>query len=131
LNVKDSLFSDARHIQRDATVVHKAYPVRDIVARIWRENLYPRRGRLALAVVAMLLSSATTGLMVPLIKYAVDDIFIARNMSYVYYLAAGTFFITLIKSSSSARRLASSSGGKLCASATVRAISFQRFIWPA
>jgi len=95
--VKDSIFSDASHIKSEGGVVHTSYTAKEIIARIWKENLYPRRKRLAIAVIAMVFASATTGLMVPAIKFAIDDIFVARNMEYVYYLAGATFLITLIK----------------------------------
>ncbi len=95
--MKDSIFSDVSHIESDGGVVHQSYETKEIIARIWKENLYPRRRRLAIAVVAMLFASATTGLMVPAIKISIDDIFVARNMEFVYYLAAATFLITLVK----------------------------------
>jgi ATP-binding cassette, subfamily B, bacterial MsbA len=95
--VKDSLFKDARHIDREDDDLQRTYTTREIVARVWKESLYPRRKLLALALVSMLFAAATTGLMVPAIKFAIDDIFVARNMEFVYYLAGGTFLITLIK----------------------------------
>ena len=98
--MKDSLFSDKSEIDREDDELQKHYATRDIVARIWKENLYPRRKLLSLALVAMVLAAITTGLMVPAIKFAIDDIFVARKMEFVYYLAGATFLITLIKTAS-------------------------------
>ncbi len=98
--MKDSLFTDARDIDRGDDSLHRDYATKDIVVRIWRENLYPRRKLLALAMVSMVFAAITTGAMVPAIKYAIDDIFVARKMEYVYYLAGATFLITLIKTGS-------------------------------
>ncbi|MCP4934655.1 MAG: ABC transporter ATP-binding protein [bacterium] len=96
--MKDSLFKDVREIERVDDALQKDYSTRQIVERVWRENLYPRRKLVILALVAMLFAAATTGLMVPAIKFAIDDIFVARKMEFVYYLAGATFLITLIKS---------------------------------
>ena len=96
--MKDSLFKDVRDIEREDDALQKDYSTRQIVKRVWRENLYPRRKLVALALIAMLFAAATTGLMVPAIKFAIDDIFVARKMEFVYYLAGATFLITLIKS---------------------------------
>ncbi len=99
-NVKDSLFRDDSSIDRVDDNLQKDYSTREIVARVWRDNLYPRRRLVALALVSMVFAAATTGLMVPAIKYAIDDIFVARKMEYVFYLAAATFLITLVKTAS-------------------------------
>ncbi len=96
--MKDSLFKDVRDIEREDDALQKDYSTREIVKRVWRENLYPRRKLVALALVAMLFAAVTTGLMVPAIKFAIDDIFMARKMEFVYYLAGATFLITLVKS---------------------------------
>ncbi len=96
--MKDSLFKDVRDIEREDDALQKNYSTREIVERVWRENLYPRRKLVILALVAMLFAAVTTGLMVPVIKFAIDDIFMARKMEFVYYLAGATFLITLIKS---------------------------------
>ncbi len=95
--MKDSLFRDAGHIDREDDHLQKHYTSREIIIRVWKENLYPRRKLLALALVSMIFAAATTGLMVPAIKFAIDDIFVARKMEYVYYLAGATFLITLVK----------------------------------
>ncbi len=96
--MKDSLFKDVRDIEREDDSLQKNYTTRQIVERVWRENLYPRRKLVILAMIAMLFAAATTGLMVPAIKFAIDDIFVARKMEFVYYLAGATFLITLVKS---------------------------------
>lgn len=95
--MKDSLFRDARQIDREDDHLQKNYSTREIVERVWRENLYPRRKLLALALTSMIFAAITTGAMVPAIKFAIDDIFVARKMEFVYYLAGATFVITLIK----------------------------------
>ena len=95
--MNDSLFSDRSEIEREDDELQKNYSTREIVERVWRENLYPRRKLLALAMVSMIFAAITTGLMVPAIKFAIDDIFVARKMEFVYYLAGATFLITLIK----------------------------------
>ena len=96
--MKDSLFKDVREIEREDDDLQKNYSTREIMERVWRENLYPRRKYVALAVVSMLFAAITTGAMVPAIKFAIDDIFVARKIEFVYYLAGATFLITLIKS---------------------------------
>lgn len=95
--MKDSLFRDARQIDREDDHLQKNYSTREIVERVWRENLYPRRKLLVLALTSMIFAAITTGAMVPAIKFAIDDIFVARKMEFVYYLAGATFVITLIK----------------------------------
>ncbi len=95
--MNENLFKDVREIDREDDHLQKHYTPKQIVARVWAENLYPRRKLLALAIISMLFAAATTGAMVPAIKFAIDDIFVARKMEFVYYLAAATFLITLIK----------------------------------
>ena len=96
--MKDSLFKDAHDITREDDDLQKNYSTKEIVQRVWRENLYPRRKLVAIALVSMLFAAITTGAMVPAIKFAIDDIFVAKKIEFVYYLAGATFLITLVKS---------------------------------
>ena len=89
--MKDSLFKDVRDIEREDDALQKNYSTKEIVERVWRENLYPRRKLVALAVTAMLFAAATTGLMVPAIKFAIDDIFVARKWNLSIILPARPF----------------------------------------
>jgi subfamily B ATP-binding cassette protein MsbA len=98
--VTDSLFRDVREIERADDSLHREYTARQIIERVWREHLQPRRKQLLIAVVAMMVGALTTGVIPPIIKLAIDDIFVKKNMSIVYALSFGTFLITLLKTGS-------------------------------
>jgi subfamily B ATP-binding cassette protein MsbA len=95
--MNDNLFRDAKGVEREDDALQQVYTTREIVERIWREHLYPRRRQLFMAMGAMIFASATTGVIPMVIKIAVDDIFVRRQMEIVYVLAFATFAVTAVK----------------------------------
>jgi subfamily B ATP-binding cassette protein MsbA len=95
--LKDQLFRDANAITRSADELQVEYSTGEILLRIWREHLRPRLALLLLASLAMLLTAATTGAMPFLIQRTADDVFIAKNQTMVYWIAAAIVVVTVIK----------------------------------
>ena len=77
--MKDQLFKDTDAISSSADELAVEYSTASIVKRISREHLRPRMGLLSVAVVAMLLTAATTGAIPFLIKRTADDVFVAKQ----------------------------------------------------
>ncbi len=95
--VTETLFSDARSVERQDDNLQVAYSTRAVVQRIWLEHFRPRTKLLLIAGVAMVFSAATSGAVPLLIKQAVDEIFIGRNEAMVYTVTLAVVVITLIK----------------------------------
>jgi subfamily B ATP-binding cassette protein MsbA len=95
--LKDQLFKNARVVSRGADELAAHYTTREIVARIWREHLRPRMGLLLIAIVAMLLTAATTGAIPFLIQRTADDVFVAKKVDMVYWITIAIVVVTVIK----------------------------------
>ena len=95
--MKDQLFKDTDAISRSADELAVEYSTAAIVKRIWREHLRPRMGLLSVAVVAMLLTAATTGAIPFLIQRTADDVFVAKQEEMVYWITAAIVIVTVVK----------------------------------
>ena len=96
--MKDKVFRDARAMTRGADELSAArYTTMEIVKRIWREHFRPHGFLLTIAVIAMLLTAATTGAIPFLIQRTADDVFVAKNESMVYWITAAIVVVTAIK----------------------------------
>jgi ATP-binding cassette, subfamily B, bacterial MsbA len=95
--LKDQLFTDVSTIARGADELQVEYSTRDIVLRVWREHLRPRKGLLTIAVIAMLLTAGTTGAIPFLIQRTADDVFVAKNADMVFWITAAIIIVTVIK----------------------------------
>ena len=95
--LNDQLFRDADAITRSADELQVDYTTWEIVGRIWREHLRPRIGLLAVAMIAMLLTAATTGAIPFLIQRTADDVFVAKNEQMIYWIVAAIVVVTIVK----------------------------------
>ncbi len=95
--MKDQLFRDSSAITRSTDELQAHYTTKAIVIRIWRENLRPRFGLLAVAALAMLLTAATTGAIPLILQRTADDLFVAKNAQMVYWITAAIVIVTIIK----------------------------------
>ncbi|CAK0753251.1 ATP-dependent lipid A-core flippase [uncultured Gammaproteobacteria bacterium] len=68
-----------------------------LIKRLVVNYLYPHRWQLAIALVFMALTAATTGAMAKLIQPVMDDIFQQRDRSLVLPIAGATFGVFLIR----------------------------------
>jgi subfamily B ATP-binding cassette protein MsbA len=93
----DQLFRDADAISRSADELAVDYSTAHVVKRIWREHLRPRIGLLSIAIVAMLLTAATTGAIPFLIQRTADDVFVARQEEMVYWITGAIVIVTVLK----------------------------------
>ncbi len=96
-SLKDQLFKDARAVSRGADELAAHYTTREIVVRIWREHLRPRMALLLIAIVAMLLTAATTGAIPFLIQRTADDVFVAKKVDMVYWITTAIVVVTVVK----------------------------------
>jgi len=77
--VEDGLFRDKSKLeQKDDGLERDGMTTRDMLSRVVRVYLMPRKGLLVLSLLAMVLVAATTGLMPVLVKEAID-IFVDDN----------------------------------------------------
>ncbi|XSG80982.1 MAG: ABC transporter ATP-binding protein [Methyloligella sp. ZOD6] len=95
--MKDQLFSDTRSIARSKDGLDVDYTTRDLVRRIWHENLRPRLGILIIAMIAMVLTAATTGAIPFLIQKVADDVFVAKKEEMIYWVTAGIVAVSVVK----------------------------------
>jgi subfamily B ATP-binding cassette protein MsbA len=95
--LKEHLFRDVSAISRGADELQARYSTADIVKRIWHEHLRPRGALLGIAIVAMLLTAATTGAIPFLIQRTADDVFVAKKEDMVYWVTAAIVIVTLVK----------------------------------
>jgi ATP-binding cassette, subfamily B, bacterial MsbA len=95
--LNDQLFRDADAITRSADELQVDYTTWEVVARIWREHLRPRLGLLVVAMIAMLLTAATTGAIPFLIQRTADDVFVAKNEQMIYWITAAIVVVTVAK----------------------------------
>src|SRR5918994_7648779 len=95
--LNDQLFRDANAITRSADELQVDYTTWQVVARIWREHLRPRIGLLVVAMIAMLLTAATTGAIPFLIQRTADDVFVAKNEQMIYWITGAIVVVTVAK----------------------------------
>ena len=95
--MNDQLFRDANAITRGADELQVDYTTWEVVARIWREHLWPRIGLLVVAMIAMLLTAATTGAIPFLIQRTADDVFVAKNEQMIYWITGAIVVVTVAK----------------------------------
>ncbi|MDJ0513873.1 MAG: ABC transporter ATP-binding protein [Methyloceanibacter sp.] len=96
--MKDNVFIDARVAARSGDeLTAERYSTRQIVERIWRENLRPHGVLLGFGLLAMLLTAATTGAIPFLIQRTADDIFVDKNADMVLWISLAVVFITTLK----------------------------------
>ncbi|MEM8574367.1 MAG: ABC transporter ATP-binding protein [Pseudomonadota bacterium] len=96
--MKDNVFIDARVAARSGDELTSArYTTRQIVERIWRENLRPHGVLLGFGLLAMLLTAATTGAIPFLIQRTADDIFVEKNADMVLWISIAVVVITTLK----------------------------------
>jgi len=97
-SLKDNVFRDARAMTRGTDELSAPrYTTMEIVKRIWREHFRPHGYLLTIAVIAMLLTAATTGAIPFLIQRTADDVFVAKNESMVLWITAAIVVITAVK----------------------------------
>ena len=63
-------------------------PLRPLLARIWRDYLSNRKGRLALAMLCAAVTAGTTALILRLLEPAVNGLFVDQNPSALWPMAA-------------------------------------------
>ena len=68
-----------------------------LLGRLWRDHIHQYVGRLTLAIFCMVAVAASTAAMAVLMKYIVDDIFVARDRSMLIFIAVMIFGIFLTR----------------------------------
>ncbi len=71
---------------------------RDVVLRILKDFVLPRRGLVARAFVAMLFVAATTGALPFLLQIAADEVFVAKDRSVLYALPLAVVAVMALRS---------------------------------
>ncbi len=96
--MKDNVFIDARVAARGGDeLTAERYTTRQIVERIWHENLRPHGVLLGFGILAMLLTAITTGAIPFLIQRTADDIFVDKNADMVLWITLAVVVITTLK----------------------------------
>jgi subfamily B ATP-binding cassette protein MsbA len=96
--LKDNVFIDARVAARGGDeLTAERYTTRQIVERIWHENLRPHGVLLGFGILAMLLTAVTTGAIPFLIQRTADDIFVDKNADMVLWITLAVVVITTLK----------------------------------
>ncbi|MGD8767264.1 MAG: ABC transporter ATP-binding protein, partial [Methyloceanibacter sp.] len=96
--MKDNVFIDARVAARGGDeLTAERYTTRQIVERIWHENLRPHGVLLGFGILAMLLTAVTTGAIPFLIQRTADDIFVDKNADMVLWITLAVVVITTLK----------------------------------
>ena len=93
-----NVFSDSGSIDRGDDSLHATnLSTWEVVGRLSRDHLLPRRKLLIGCFAAMLVSAATTGPLPLLMQQAADEVFLGKNETMLYVLPILVIVIILIK----------------------------------
>ncbi|WP_371514828.1 hypothetical protein [Brevundimonas denitrificans] len=72
-------------------------PLRPLLARIWRDYLSERKGRLALAMLCAAITAGTTALILRLLEPAVNGLFVDQDPNALWMIPAAIAGVGVIR----------------------------------